>query len=632
MHPQIHPIRTRAARPPLRLLLTLLALAVLPLRAGAESKLLLWGDTHLHTSNSFDAYLNRNMSADPATAYRFAKGLPVIHPYHRARVQIGTPLDFLVVADHAEYLGVIRYIIERGIPDEDLGIQDWFKAWMTEYWLEGVIERDEGMSAFNSFLPDSESVEEAAASPPNGGGIVGADEMSRTVWQEAIQVADAYNEPGIFTTLIGWEWSSIPAGANLHRVVFTSGDASAASQFQPWSSIDSAYPEDLWAWLAETSERTGAEFVAIPHNSNISKGYMFAETSLRGAEISPEYARLRAYWEPVVEVTQIKGDSETHPDLSPDDPFADFEIYPHYIEQNPAPYRAQVADYVRPALLRGLEIEKKIGFNPYRFGLIGSTDSHTGVSSAEEPNFWGKLARDSVPENKAGRRRGDSGPNGWSMSASGLAAVWAEANTRDAILEAFRRKELYATTGPRIAVRVFGGWDFEAEDTEAAPLEEVGYARGVPMGGELTRAAAGQAPRFLVQARMDLVGAHLDRVQIVKGWIDARGETHERVYDVAWSGERSPGADGVLPAVGNTVDPATGTYTNDIGSPELATAWKDPDFDPAQPAFYYVRVLEIPTPRHSVLDALALGLDPKEIQGPWFIQERAYTSPIWSRP
>ncbi len=632
MQPQTHPIRTHAALPPLALLLTLLGLAVLPLLAGAEPKLLLWGDTHLHTSNSFDAFLNRNMSADPATAYRFAKGLPVIHPYHRARVQIGTPLDFLVVADHAEYLGVIRYIIERGIPDEDLGVRDWFKAWMTERWLRGVIERDEGMSAFNSFLPDSQSVEEDAASPPNGGGIVGAEEMSRTVWQEAIEVADAYNEPGIFTTLIGWEWSSIPAGANLHRVVFTSGDASVASQFQPWSSIDSAYPEDLWAWLAETSERTGAEFVAIPHNSNISKGYMFAETSLRGAEISPEYARLRAHWEPVVEVTQIKGDSETHPDLSPDDPFADFEIYPHYIEQNPAPYRAQVADYVRPALLRGLEIEKKIGFNPHRFGLIGSTDSHTGVSSAEEPNFWGKLARDSVPENKASSRRGDSGPTGWSMSASGLAAVWAEANTRDAILEAFRRKELYATTGPRIAVRVFGGWDFEAEDAEAAPLEEVGYARGVPMGGELTRAAAGQAPRFLVQARMDLVGANLDRVQIVKGWIDAKGETHERVYDAAWSGERAPSAAGVLPAVGNTVDPATGTYTNDIGSPELITAWKDPDFDPAQPAFYYVRVLEIPTPRHSVLDALALGLDPKEIQGPWFIQERAYTSPIWYRP
>jgi len=258
MQPQTHPIRTHAALPPLALLLTLLGLAVLPLLAGAEPKLLLWGDTHLHTSNSFDAYLNRNMSADPATAYRFAKGLPVIHPYHRARVQIGTPLDFLVVADHAEYLGVIRYIIERGIPDEDLGVRDWFKAWMTERWLRGVIERDEGMSAFNSFLPDSQSVEEDAASPPNGGGIVGAEEMSRTVWQEAIEVADAYNEPGIFTTLIGWEWSSIPAGANLHRVVFTSGDASVASQFQPWSSIDSAYPEDLWAWLAETSAATGA--------------------------------------------------------------------------------------------------------------------------------------------------------------------------------------------------------------------------------------------------------------------------------------------------------------------------------------------------------------------------------------
>ena len=597
--------------------------------AAAGPMQLLWGDTHVHTSNSFDAYLTGTMTADPATAYRFASGLPVIHPYHRARVQIRTPLDFLVVADHAENLGVMRYIRERGIPTEDLGLIESVRAWLAERWLRGVVEDDEGMAAFMSFLPQEGPVEEAAANLRDSA-IPAAAAMERSVWLDAVQAADAYNQPGTFTTLIGWEWSAIPAGANLHRVVFTNADASVASQFRPWSSLDSNYPEDLWAWLEETAMKTGAEFVAIPHNSNISKGYMFTDTTLRGVPYSEEIARVRARWERVVEATQIKGDSETHPDLSPGDPFADFETYPHYIQNDPPAYVARPGDYVRPALRLGLEIEQRIGFNPYRFGLIGSTDAHTGIASAEEPNFWGKLARDSIPENKQGFAR-SGGPSGWSMSASGLAAVWAAENTRDAIVAAFRRREVYATTGPRIVVRVFGGWDYEAADAKRS-IEEVGYGRGVPMGSVLLAAPDGGAPRFLVHAVHDQTGAHLDRIQLVKGWIDAAGGTHERVFDVAWSGERTAGADGAVPPVGNTVDPKTGTFTNEIGSPRLAAVWRDPKFDASRPAFYYVRVLEIPTPRHSVLDALALGQDPTEMELPWSIQERAYTSPIWYSP
>ena len=582
----------------------------------SAQKQLLWGDTHLHSNNSFDAYLNRNASADPDTAYRYAKGLPVIHPYHRARVQIETPLDFLVVSDHAEYLGVVRTIVESGIPTEDLGWIDTVKAWVTESYLRGVVEDDEGMAAFVSFLPDTQDVEEAAKEPLQTT-IPGAAFISANVWNEAIRTADAHNEPGTFTTLIGWEWSSIPAGANLHRVVFTSADASTAAQFHPYSSTESAYPEDLWAWLEETSQRTGAEFVAIPHNSNISKGYMFDETSLRGAPFTAESARQRHKWEPVVEITQIKGDSETHPELSPEDPFADYEIYPHYIQIDAPPYQPKPGDYIRPALRRGLVIEQRIGFNPYRFGLIGSTDSHTGMASAEEPNFWGKLARDSVPENKQTTNLGAGGPSGWSMGASGLAAVWADAHDRASILEAFRRREVYATTGPRIRVEIRGGWGDQA-------------AEGAPMGGTLPPRPADAAPSFVVAANRDPRSAYLDRIQIIKGWIDARGETREKIYDVAWSGERSPGAGGLVPPVGNTVNPETGEYQNTIGTPTLAAHWTDPQFDPSESAFYYVRVLEIPTPRHSLYDALALGLDPQTIEGtPWWIQERAYTSPIW---
>ena len=615
----------------MRLIATALLVSSCATAASAEPKQLLWGDTHLHTNNSFDAYLNRNMSASPDVAYRYAKGLPVIHPFHRARVQIETPLDFLVVADHAEYLGAIRTINESGIPKDDLDLVDAAKAMYVDYWIQGVVENDDGFAAFASLLPKQSSVEEAAARGLDSS-IPGAKLMARNVWNEAIQTADEHNDPGNFTTLIGWEWSSIPGGANLHRVVFTSADAELAAKFEPFSSATSQYPEDLWAWLETTSKEIGAEFVAIPHNSNISKGYMFDNKSLRGVPFTPESAALRAKWEPVAEATQFKGDSETHPAVSPNDPFADFETYSHYIQQDPPPYDPKAGDYIRSALLRGLAIEERIGFNPYRFGLIGSTDSHTGLASAEEPNFWGKFPRDSIPENKRGTSISPNGPNGWSMSASGLAAVWAEDNSREAILAAFKRREVYATTGPRIGVRVYAGWDLTEADLAPGSIDEVAGDRGVPVGGELPAAPEGGAPRFLIQVTKDPKSGNLDRVQVVKGWIDASGKTHERIFDVAAEDGRGRDANGAFIAVGNTVDPDRFTYTNTIGSSALSTVFEDPDFDATRNAFYYIRVLEIPTPRHSVGDALALGEDPRTIKRGWFIQERAYTSPIWYRP
>ena len=621
-------------------LLSLTALAASPVAAD-PARQLYWGDTHLHSSYSFDAFLNGNQSADPDTAYRWAKGLPVIHPYHRARVQIETPLDFLVVSDHAEYLGVIRKVYN----DVHDGPAAKFAA-----QLRAAVDAGKGAALFTSVLPAAviepgetrnPVTTEGQANPlpvPNDG-----EDLRVDAWAETTAVADRHNEPGRFTAMIGWEWSSLPNGANLHRVVMTSADGETAREFMPWSSSDSPYPKDLWAWLEATERSTGAPFVAIPHNPNISKGYMFGETLIDETPYTVESARMRARWEPVAEVTQYKGDSETHPDLSPDDPFADFETYPSYIQTNYMEYEANVGDYARSALRRGLALEERVGANPYKFGMIGASDSHTGLAATEEDNFWGKLAIDSTPETKPLFAAGRS-VDGWNIGAQGLAGVWAEENTRESIFAAFRRREVYATTGPRMQVRFFGGWDFAGNDVEAADFVERGYARGVSMGGDLEArppapgglaklfgANAAEGPSFLVHASRDPESANLDRVQVVKGWLEANGSTAERVYDVAWSGDRTPGADGHVPPVGNTVDLETGAYTNDIGAAELAVAWTDPDFDPSQRAFYYVRVLEIPTPRHSLLDAIALQAEPSDAQPPT-LQERAYTSPIWYTP
>jgi len=605
-----------------------LLLSLLGATSAHSEKQLLWGDTHLHTALSTDSFLNQNFTIGPEDAYRFAKGQPVIHPTTGVRVQIETPLDFLVVSDHAESYGIVRRGYFEGLPMEGLGPIDRLKAWGVAKTFNYLAGEPGSITRVLEFAATEMNSVVAAAHNPPSLSIPNDDLVLRETWQTSTEAADLHNEPGRFTTLIGWEWSSIPAGANLHRVVFTSSGAEVAQQFEPFSSSESSFPEDLWRWLDKTSTETGANFVAIPHNSNISRGYMFPDKKrLRDTDIDREWIGLRAKWETVVEATQVKGDSETHPLLSPDDAFADFESYPHYISPDPIPYDPGAADFLRAALRTGLVLEKQFGTNPYRFGMIGSTDSHTGLATAGEPNFWGKFVTDSTPEDSR-RDTNNIETFGWAMSASGLAAVWAEDHTREGILAAFKRREVYATTGPRIALRVYGSASYVPGDEERVDSAAIREA-GVPMGGELTRLDG--PPSFLIHAAKDPKSGHLDRVQMVKGWLGDDG-THEEVYDVVWAGDRQARADGSIPPVIDTVDSATGRYSNEHGAATLSAVWIDPDFDRAQPAFYYVRVLEVPTPRHSTLDAVALGMDGTETGHPVSIQERAYSSPIHYTP
>ena len=606
---------------------------------SAASTQVYFGDTHLHSSYSFDAFLNNNHSADPDTAYRWAKGEPVIHPYNRARVQIHTPLDFLVVSDHAEMLGVMKAVRNDSDLFADLGLWASLKRWYAMRLMNDAIDTDTGLEFFSRFLPvpvQGEGHVDPVQDPSNNIGDVAifgdTTAVGAAAWNDIIATAERHNDPGTFTSLIGWEWSSIPTGANLHRIVISPDGAEKSNQYIPFGSDQSQYPEDLWQWLGETQARTGARFLAIPHNSNISKGYMFDTTTLRGEKITADYASRRIAWEPIAEITQIKGDSETRSNLSPEDEFADFENYEHYIQKGPTDYVATAGDYIRPALKRGLAIEQKVGVNPYKFGLIGSTDAHSGLSSSEENNFWGKMAKDSTPETKARKGVSTDARDGWNMSASGVAAVWATENTREAIYAAFKRKEVYATTGPRMRVQLFAGWSFPMGAEEADDFATIGYRHGVPMGSDLAATEqSDQAPSFLLRAVKDPLEANLDRAQIVKGWVDASGAEHEQIYNVAWSGERQLDADGRLPAVGNSVDLASARYSNSVGQAEFAVQWTDPDFNPQHSAFYYARILQIPTPRNGLFDALALKLD-EPPKGPKTIQERAYTSPIWYQP
>ena len=599
-----------------------------------------WGDTHLHTSYSPDAFLMGNQTADPDTAYHYAKGLPVIHPYHRARIQIHTPLDFLVVSDHGEFMGVIPNILKDNPVVANTETGKRYKKMFAE---------GKSIEVFGEIIGQVNKVTPINPELHN-------EDISRTVWGEIMSASDRHNEPGKFTAFMGWEWSSTPGGANLHRVVVMREGKEKGEQFIPYTSLDSDKPEDLWKWLDNTTAKTGANFIAIPHNSNISQGLMFPLQDSEGNVISKEYADTRMKWEPLVEMTQIKGDSETHPNLSPTDEFADYETYDHLIAVEGAEARnmftdgflgqlseqdrelilknkqqvAKAGDYARSALKRGLVIEDRIGVNPYKFGMIGSTDSHTAMASAEETNFHGKMAIDSTPETKA--KDVIPGTPGWDMGAAGLVAVYAEQNTRESLFDGMKRKEVYATTGPRIQLRFFGGWEYLASDVSASDRVAIGYKKGVPMGGELSKALAGKAPTFMITAMKDPVDANLDRVQIVKGWVDKEGAPQEKVYDVALADGRSVGADGKVVPVGNTVDLKTGKYTNSIGDAQLATVWTDPEFDPGLRAFYYVRVLQIPTPRHTLFDTIALGMEPKESGNPATIQERAYSSPIWYTP
>ncbi len=599
-------------------LLASICLAICANAVIAEETNLYWGDTHLHTNLSPDAFIKGNTTATPDDSFNFAKGAPVIDANSRAKVKIETPLDFLVVTDHAEYVGIPKMIWGG---DERLMKTKEGKRFAK------MIKDGKGTQVFVDLLGTVNSNKPYES--------LNSDEIRKSVWSDSVAAAERHNDPGKFTAFIGWEWSSLPQGQNLHRIVFTPQGGDVANNFIPFSAFDSDVETEFWNWLDKTSKDTGADFVAIPHNGNISNGLMFPLTDRAGNPITKNYAKQRMRWEQVIEMTQIKGDSETHPLLSPDDEFADFETFGHLLKTDDSVIEdrgiAPVGSYTRSGLKRGLELENTLGVNPYKYGMIGATDSHAGYSSAEENNFWGKFSQDSIPDNK---KDVDLLPGiyGWDMSASGLSAVWAKENTRQSITDAFKRREVYGTSGPRIGLRFFGGFEFTAPDASAKNISTVGYKLGVPMGGDLTNAPTGKAPSFLIHAVKDPKDANLDRVQVVKGWLDTEGKSHEKVFDVVWSDNRKVGADGKLSVVGNTVDLKTGLYTNSIGASQLSTVWKDTEFNASQKAFYYARVLQIPTPRNSTYDAIALGVAPEKTGHSIIIQERAYSSPIWYTP
>jgi len=585
----------------------------------AQETNLFWGDTHLHTSHSTDSYGTGNKLIDPDLAFRFAKGQPVLHPALKTRIRIPRPLDFLVVADHSDFLGLQAYTEQ-----EDPRLANTEKG----EWLRKLVHEEPGRFFAVLFGTDPELTTKDL--------LDAYRPLMKQPWLDEIDAAERHNEPGKFTSFAGWEWTSHARRRNLHRVIFSASSADTLRSFFPFSSLDSTVPEDLWAWLAATSAKTGADFIAIPHNSNMSTGLMFDMVDSNGRAITSEYARTRARWEPVVEVSQVKGSSEVHPALSPNDEFAEFEIFRRlFYAAEPIP---RAGDYARSALLRGLRIESDTGINPYKFGFIGSSDSHTGLSYTDENDFIGAAVRDSLPEQRRAAAQQPYSTEAaaslatWELSASGLAAVWAGNNTREEIAAAFKRKEVYATSGTRISLRVFGGFRFQKRHARGKDIAAIGYRLGVPMGGDLSNAPRRRAPSLLMHASRDSHSANLDRIQVIKGWLDEDGQAHEAIYDAAWSGDRTPGLDGKLEAVGDTVNPESASFHNSIGAAQLATVWQDPDFDPNQLSFYYVRVLEIPTPRHQVYDTVALGMDPDDTVQPKRIQERAWSSPIWYTP
>ncbi len=588
-----------------------------------------WGDTHLHTDNSVDAF-GFGTRLGPEEALRFARGEEVIATTG-AKTQLARPLDFLVIADHSDALGATRQLYDA---------PRWYINWILRdetilRWYDMMHESPEQSArAIGELIAAAASgdIPEAFANDE------GADARTEDIWNTQLSILDRYNEPGVFSAIAGYEWTAMPDGNNLHRVVMFRDGSDKTRQTFPFPGIDTEAPQ-LWEYMRAYEKDTGGRVLAIPHNGNLSNGLMFQMTMEDGSPMTAEYAALRAWAEPVIEVTQIKGDGETHPLLSPNDEMAGFGVLGWEkgnldLSQKTEP-GMYAGSYARSALKRGLTLEQQLGVNPYAFGMIGSTDSHTSLATGDEDNFWGKHTGNeqsytdrSMKVQNLGTREGRFG---WHYLAGGYAAAWARGNTRAEIFDAFARREVYATTGPRMTVRVFGGHGFTSADWDGDWVRK-GYSEGVPMGGELDD--TGTAPSFMISVLKDPDGANLDRVQVIKGWLDASGEMQEQIYNVAWGDANTRQIiDGKLAPVGDTVNREDASYTNTIGAAELRTTWTDPNYRAGQRAFYYVRVLEIPTPRWTLFDAVRFGVTlSEEAMADAVAQERAYTSPIWLKP
>jgi hypothetical protein len=577
-----------------------------------DNRQLFFGDLHIHTGLSTDAYI-MGVRSEPNDVYRFAKGEVIKHGAGYP-VQISRPLDFAAVTDHAEYMGQAR-IAALDVPTNNTPLPELLRNGsrlsITLAWLQSSMQMN-----INGFSPDGEAINKA---------------VNKSVWDLTTAAAQAHNQPGLFTAFIGYEWSG-DAGdimAHMHRNVIYRSDAVADI---PFSSLDSNRPEDLWAFLQQQNA-LGKVAMAIPHNSNFSRGNMYAPVDSEGKPLTAEYAAMRSRYEPISEILQIKGSSETHPLLSSEDEFANFELLGESLFTGDNGDGTIKGSYLRDALRVGMEFSHKEGFNPFKYGVIGSSDSHNANSPSDENNYSGKLP---LLDGSAGLRTNEALflPEGINpvtrWSSGGLAGVWAQENTRESIFDALQRKETFATSGPRIGVRFFAGWDFSDKNFEYTDVLQQAYATGVPMGSELNSDGTERPLGFLIMASKDPEGANLDRVQIIKAWVDSQGVSHEKVYDVAAADGRSiDSATGTLTPIGNTVDSSNATYQNTIGGPSISSFWSDPDFNPTLEAFYYVRVLEIPTPRWSTFDAVKLGTQPMQ---PESIQERAITSAIWYVP
>ncbi|WP_428027508.1 DUF3604 domain-containing protein [Altererythrobacter sp.] len=584
-----------------------------------------WGDTHLHTDNSVDAF-GFGVRLGPEDALKFASGEEVTSTTG-IKAKLVRPLDFLVIADHSDGLGATRRLYDAPrllIRDETLRRWHDMMHESPEQSQQAVAELI--TAAANGTLP--EAMTDQARNK----------EATQEIWGALLDTLDRYNRPGKFTALAGFEYTLMPDGNNLHRVVMFRDGKDKTGKVLPFPGLNTEV-QGLWDYMDSYTQVTSGQVLAIPHNSNLSNGLMFELTMPDGGAMTAEYARRRAAHEPVVEATQIKGDSETHPFLSPNDEFAGFGVKGWELGNLPLTARSTPdmygGNYIREALKRGLSIEERLGVNPYAFGLVGSTDSHTALATGDEDSFFGKhTGNEPAIKDRALHSQNIGtgiGRFGWQYLAGGYAAAWARGNTRAEIFDAFKRREVYATTGPRMVVRLFGGFDFSTTDWDGDWVK-AGYTRGVPMGGEL--ADSGKAPTFLISALKDPDGANLDRVQVVKGWVDGSGAMQERVYDVVWSDmDKRARRGGKVPAVGDTVDRNTASYTNDIGAAELRAAWQDPDYVEGQRAYYYLRVLEIPTPRWTLYDAVRFGVKlPDDAMEDAVAQERAYSSPIWLKP